>query len=409
MILLNHPTGNTNVRSVLNALEKAQALSCFQTTVATQVSDWYIPLLPQALRNELLRRSYDLPKVKVSTRPYKELIRLIASRLQINFLIKHEIGWASVDSVYRDLDSYVATQLASTFNNKFSAVYCYEDAALYTFKVAKSLGLKCFYDLPIGYWRAGHIIQQEEAKLNPEWASTLQANFDSAEKLARKDAELQLSDVVFVASSFTKQTLQLAPNLKAPVVCIPYGAPSVNKINTPKSTTQKLRVLFVGSLSQRKGISYLLDAVNKLGSQIELTLIGRTVGYCRPLEKALKNHRWISSLPHHQILEEMSRHDVFVFPSLFEGFGLVILEAMSQGLPVITTPHTAGPDIIADGKDGFIVPIRSSEAIAEKLDLLISNRKLLQEMSQAAQLKASLFSWEQYGKYLVEIINNYND
>jgi len=406
VILVSHPTGNTNVRAVLTALEQAEMLSCFQTTVAAQTSDWYLHLLPKKLRSELLRRSYDVPKSKIVTRPYRELIRLGASKLQINFFTQHEIGWASIDSVYRSLDSYVARRLSIRYSqSRLSAVYCYEDAALQTFKAAKILGLKCFYDLPIGYWRMGHMIQQEEAKLNPEWASTLQANFDSPEKLARKDNELQLSDVIFVASSFTKQTLQLAFNLKAPIICIPYGAPLVKSIEMSKPSSQKLRVLFVGSLSQRKGISYLLDAVNLLGSRIELTLIGRTTGYCPPLEKALKTHHWIPSLPHYKILEEMQRHDVFVFPSLFEGFGLVILEAMSQGLPVITTSHTAGPDVITDAKDGFIVPIRSAEAIAAKLDLLASDRTLLLEMSQAAQQKASQFSWKKYGESLVETIN----
>jgi len=92
----------------------------------------------------------------------------------------------------------------------------------------------------------------------------------------------------------------------------------------------------------------------------------------------------------------MSRHDVLVFPSLHEGFGLVIPEAMAQGLVVITTPHTAGPDLISNGLDGFIVPIRASEAIEEKLDCLLTDAKLLADMKAAAQRKASALSWETY-------------
>ena len=103
----------------------------------------------------------------------------------------------------------------------------------------------------------------------------------------------------------------------------------------------------------------------------------------------------------------MSRHDVFVFPSLFEGFGLVILEAMSQGLPVITTPHTAGLDVIADGEDGFIVPIRSADAITEKLELLAHDRRLLLAMSQAAQRKAAQYSWESYQRHTINMIKTH--
>lgn len=408
MILLSHPTGNANVRALLTGLEQANQLSFFQTTVAMQEFEWCVNLLPQAVKQEFLRRNYNLPSSKVSTHPSKELIRLAASKLGINFLTVHETGWASVDSVYKDLDRYVTKQLTRNFPAQLiSAVYCYEDAALHTFHAAKQLDLKCFYELPIGYWRMGQIIQKEESELNPEWASTLTGNFDSIEKLARKDEELQLADVIFVASSFTQKTLQLSPKLCAPIKVITYGAPPVTGLLRQEKSQRKLRVLFVGSLGQRKGISYLLDAINQLGKQVELTLIGRPTKLCRPLEQALKTHRWIASLPHQQILEEMSRHDVLVFPSLFEGFGLVILEAMSQGLPVITTPHTAGPDIISDGEDGYIIPIRSSEAIAEKLELLFRDRKLLLEMSRAAQRKAVQFSWESYGRNVSNIIKTY--
>ena len=139
----------------------------------------------------------------------------------------------------------------------------------------------------------------------------------------------------------------------------------------------------------------MLQAVTQLGSKIELTLVGRRVGKCNALDAALRVHRWIPSLPHGALLEEMSRHDVMVFPSLFEGFGLVILEAMSQGLPVITTPNTGAPHFVSDGEDGFIVPIRDVDAIVEKLEMLL-DRDRLAAMSRAAVRKAAQHSWEQY-------------
>jgi glycosyltransferase involved in cell wall biosynthesis len=140
-------------------------------------------------------------------------------------------------------------------------------------------------------------------------------------------------------------------------------------------------------------------------SGIELTLIGmKPCESCEPLNAALRRHRWIPTLPHDEILREMSRHDVFVFPSLFEGFGLVILEAMSRGLPVITTAHTAGPDVITDGQDGFIVPIRSAEAIAEKLDQLAVDRIRLREMQEAAKATAARFTWRDYRARLARVV-----
>jgi glycosyltransferase involved in cell wall biosynthesis len=112
------------------------------------------------------------------------------------------------------------------------------------------------------------------------------------------------------------------------------------------------------------------------------------------LDKYCQKHRWISSLPHHEILAEMRRHDVFVFPSLFEGLALVQGEAISQGLPVITTPNSGGTDILRDGIDGFIVPIRDPEAITARLMELYQDRDLLQRMSDSAREQASQLNWQ---------------
>ncbi len=100
----------------------------------------------------------------------------------------------------------------------------------------------------------------------------------------------------------------------------------------------------------------------------------------------------------------MRAHDVLVFPSLFEGFGLVVTEALSQGTPVITTPHTCGPDVLTDGEDGFIVPIRDAQAIAEKLELLHRDRERLAAMSIAARKKAETLTWESYRRGIVAVV-----
>jgi glycosyltransferase involved in cell wall biosynthesis len=99
----------------------------------------------------------------------------------------------------------------------------------------------------------------------------------------------------------------------------------------------------------------------------------------------------------------MSRHDVLVLPSLHEGFGLVMTEAMSQGLVVITTPHTAGPDLITDNVDGFVIPIRSAAAIEEKLELLLRDRNRLRAMQAEAREKALACTWENYRQHLVRL------
>ncbi len=395
MILQSHPTGNANVRQTALAFCEADLLAEFWTCTSWNPDSALARLLPRRIQNQLARRAF-APEIRrlTHTFPWREIARLAAPSLKLKSLTRHETGFLSVDAVYRSLDRRVARRLSQLPDLR--GVWAPEDGAFHTFQAAKKQGIKCLYDLPIGYWKAGHLIFREEIERQPEWAATLTGIADSAEKLARKDAEIGLADAIFVASSFTKQTLEHAKT-NAPVFLAPYGAPTaMERAPTRKNAAEKHKIIFVGSLSQRKGLSYLLEAVETLGERVQLTLIGQKTGAdCAPLDAALAKHRYIPSLPHGEILREMRAHDTLVFPSLFEGFGLVITEAMSQGLPVITTPNTCGPDIIRDGETGFIVPIRDAVAIAQKLEILLDNETLF-EMKNAAWKGAKQLDWKIY-------------
>lgn len=413
MILFSHPLSTAFTREATLALEEAGWLEELWTCLHWRPGGLADRVLPGSLTRELGRRSYPAavwPKVR--TRPWREAGRLLAGRLPgLQSLTRHEVGPCSVDAVFHDLDRVVAKRVRgfSRTEQRTGGVYAYEDGALETFRAAKERGWKTVYDLPIGYWRAAQRLFAEEAERVPEWAVTLTGRGDSAGKLARKDAEIAASDAVIVASSFTRQTLQEAPGLKAPVFVVPYGAPEASgeseNLRRKRRAGEPLRVLFAGSLGQRKGLSYLLEAVGTLGGQVELTLLGLpTTPDCAPLNAALRTHRWVPSLPHAGVLAEMARQDVLVFPSLFEGFGLVLLEAMSQGVTVITTAHTAGPDLLEDGVDGFVVPVRSASAIAEKLERLAREPERCEAMGDAARRKAAACSWRAYRAGIVQAV-----
>lgn len=401
---MSHATGNANVRHAAQALADAGILQEFWTCVGWNPDAAINRLLPRRMQKELARRALpDVVRPVAHYRPWREMGRMGSARMGITSLARHEHGPFCIDAVFRDLDRRVARRVAEA--RGLTGVYAYEDGAAETFAAARERGIARIYDLPIGYWRAAHTLYGEEAEREPQWACTLSGLQDSSEKLARKDEELRLADTVVVASTFTRQTISTAPHCKVPIHIIPYGAPAVPGETAPPPPSEKLRVFFAGSLGQRKGLSYLLRAVEILGNRVELTLLGSKVSEdCAPLNEALKRHRWISTLPHAEVLREMARYDVFVFPSLFEGFGLVLLEAMAQGLPIITTAHTAGPDLIENGREGFIVPIRSAEAIAEKLDLLARDRHLLSAMKNAALRAASRRVWERYRSQLATIV-----
>jgi starch synthase len=408
-VLLVHPTGNANVRQAALALERAGMLAGFDTTIAWRPGGALDRLLPGGLRRELARRSYpEITQTLIHPHPWREMVRLAAVRRGWSGLIRHETGRFSFDAVSWALEREVAARVKAGAG--LDAVYAYDACALNIFEAAKARGVRCIFDQPTGYYRAALKITDEERERKPEWATTLAGIYDSQEKLARKDREIELADSIMVASSFTAETLKDYPGtISAPLHRIPYGAPPAGEAREitrrQNSTSQDpLRVLFVGQIGQRKGVGYLIEAVDRLGAAARLTLLGRPIAVPPVLKQAFERHRWIDSAPHGEVLKLMREHDVLVFPSLFDGFGLVMLEAMAQGTVVIATPNSAAPDLLDDGRDGFIVPIRSADAIAERLTRLAEDRDLLAQMSEAARQSAARRTWDEYRDRLVEAV-----
>lgn len=407
-IVFSHPTGNANVRAAATGVQRDGIIESFQTAISVFPGGAWDRISSLPGMGELQRRRFDAGLKKYSKNfPWLEGGRLLASKFGIHSLTAHERGLFCIDAVYRAHDRWVARSLGKVSANGGGdpAVYAYEDGALHSFQAARQRNIRCYYDLPIGYWRAARRLLENERARWPDWASTLTGFRDSEVKLERKDAELRLADRIFVASSFTKKTLEEFPGKLAPIEVIPYGFPPVDdeRAYSGRVGSRPLKLLFVGGLSQRKGIADLFKAVGSLGDRVELTVVGgKATQDCPALDVAIARHRWIPSLPHEEILKLMRAHDVFVFPSLFEGFGLVITEAMSQGTPVITTDRTAGPDLIEHGRNGWLIDAGSTDALKEAIEELLRRPEQIASAGKAAMETARKRPWETYGKELAE-------
>lgn len=405
-LILYHSQGNANVRATAIGLADANLLQEFHTSVACFPGSFLDTLGGISFLSEIRRRRFD-KKLKrfTHTSPYIEVARLLSLRAGLTRLTKQETGIFCIEASIRSLDKKVSTVLPKATKKGANGVYAYEDGAAFSFQKAKSLGLQCFYDLPTGYWRAKLRILEEEKKRFPEWQDTIPGLIDSNEKLIRKDEEIKSADRIFVASRFTASTLQDFPGPLPPIDIIPYGFPMVGLQKDHNSNKKKLpiKLLFVGSLSQQKGIANLFNAVNALGKSVSLTLVGRKPGLdCPVLNTELSKHHWIPSIPHHKTLQLMREHDVLVFPTLFDGFGLVISEAMSQGTPVIATYNCAGPDLIEHGKNGWLVKAGSTLALQAAIEQLVSNPLLIAKAGKEAMERARLRPW---GIYMEELSN----
>jgi glycosyltransferase involved in cell wall biosynthesis len=406
-ILMAHPTGNANVRAVIKAFEGSNMLAEFNTTIAIDADSKWLKCLSPEIREQLLRRQFSMMPKMLKSHPMAELARILLPKVGLQRYTTQEHSWASIDSVYRKLDQKVASRVDKLQKQKqISAVYGYEDGSLQTFKRAKELGLTCIYDLPIAYWHTGRLLMQEEAERLPEWAETLGGGIkDSDEKLERKTQEMQMADVVVTPGGFVKESIPDWAKMKQ-IIVSPFGSPkwiAPNILDPQPARENRLRVLFAGSLSQRKGLGDLFNALKLLNSpNIELVVMGSLTVPLAFYQSQLPSFTYLSNRPHHKVLELMRSCDVFCLPSIVEGRALVMQEAMSQGLPIIITPNTGGEDLIIEGVTGFLVPIRSPEAIANKLSWFLENRNKIKEMGRSAQEHAANYTWDAYGSNIVK-------
>jgi glycosyltransferase involved in cell wall biosynthesis len=253
------------------------------------------------------------------------------------------------------------------------------------------------------------ILEQELAE-HPDCAVSLRKEWELSlpeEDFDRLVAETRMANHFLVASSFTRRTL--IENGAAPesIKVVPYGV-DLTRFTPPKMTRNgsgPLRLLFVGTINQRKGIKYLIEAMRLLGSApVELMVCGRVVDDLALFKPFAAQVHVRPSVSLRQLLEAYRQADLFVFPSVAEGFAQVLLEALASGLPILSTTHTAAPDLIEEGREGFVVEPRRPDLIAERVEWLLRHRAELQDMKIAARQRAELFTWSRFQAGVVDAV-----
>ena len=408
MILLCHPTGNNFSRALVASLVEVNRLAEFVTCVAIRRSDWFLKYLPDPLKHELLRRSFDVPADRIQTAPGREIGRLLANRAGLRFLTRHETGWFCWEAVYDSADRFAAKRLNHRRAGEVAGVYCYEDAAYHTFNAAQELGIRRYYDLPIAYWEMTQRLLNEERERLPEWRLTLEASIDSPKKLERKTAELNLAEVVVCPSRFVLESLPAAVRFEKKCVVAEFGSPParVHRLAENRTATAPLRVLFAGSMTQRKGLADLFAAMRLLNrSDVELVVFGSPAAPMGFYRKQFASFRYEEPRPHAGVLALMATCDVLVLPSIVEGRALVQQEALSCGLPIIVTAHAGGEDLVDEGKTGFLLPIRSPDTIAARINWFADHRSELCEMRELCRGMAARYSWDSYADKVLNALN----
>jgi glycosyltransferase involved in cell wall biosynthesis len=276
-----------------------------------------------------------------------------------------------------------------------------------TFQRAKDLGVRRIYELPIIHYRELQHLFQPEVDRYPELGRFFQSFREPQWKLEQKDKELSEAEVIVVPATFVRQSIERFVTLKARFVVVPYGADTSSDVKrwTRGDADGPLRLIFVGAIGPRKGVHLLFEAISKIRpGACHLTLVGRWDLEYREWLKARYpiSYEWLGPLGRDRLHAEYRKSHVLVFPSLAEGFALVISEAMASGIPVITTERTGGLNIIEEGKDGWVVKAGDAESLRVRIEHLLDNRNLLPHVGGAARSKAELFSWQRYRQNLRE-------
>ena len=289
------------------------------------------------------------------------------------------------------LDNWAASRIESC-----DVVVGLSNSALKTGRLVQSRGGKYVCD------RGSSHVRYQAAIINEEhqcWG--LPPLVLEERSMRRQEAEYEAADAITVPSEFARRSFIEMGVSPEKIVKVPYGVQLSRFRPTRSPSPDSFDVLFAGTVCPRKGIPYLLQAFQRLEHpRKRLRIVGTTeAATLAVLQRiGLKDVEILGSVSQEKLAEYMSSSHVMVLPSIEEGLALVQAQAMACGCPLISSVNTGGEDLFEHGVEGFLVPIRSPEAIHDRLAQLAGDPALQRQMSAAALSRVeSLGGWTTYG------------
>ena len=399
-IVISNPGVGSFIQQTVRAFHEAGSLDRFYTTVALMTdcglgSVLFTKYGSEKFRKRLAEKFYnrlilDIPSVNIHTFPVSEIARVIATRL----------GWSEVGDTVWEWSEKRFDKLVSKNLEGLDAVYAYEHAALETFRAAKIKGIRTIYEMPAPHHATTSRILDAEYEKYPELAGFQKQLSQSKTELRnqRREQELRLADIVVCNSNVTRDSLINAGVESSRIIKVPLGMPAIPADSKRDAWGGKMICLYAGSISLKKGVHYLLKAWETFGNRKDMEL--QLFGHMELPEATFKNlsdnvviNKPVSSL---ELREHYRSSSILLFPTLFDGFGMVVSEALAEGLPVLTTTRAGASEFIKDKYNGFIVPVCDPRAIVSVLEWCASNRDTLHDMRDACTETARSWQWEDY-------------
>jgi glycosyltransferase involved in cell wall biosynthesis len=338
----------------------------------------------------------NLPRQLVHTFPWIHTPQMVASRRwRIPEGLNRKISW----QVITTLDDWVARQLPDC--DVFVGI---SGVGLRTGRKAQSRGAKYICDRGSSHIRYQDQIMKEEYA---RWGVPQKIMIE-ARGIRREEEEYAQADAITVPSEFSRRTFIEMGVPAEKLHKIPYGVELERFRPVAEPPQDRFEVLFAGQVGLRKGLPYLLQAFAQLKHpRKRLRVVGGLTPEFRPILARFPqdNVEFLGHLSQDRLIAIMSTSHVLVLPSIEEGLALVQAQAMACGCPLISSTNTGGEDLFTDGVEGFVVPIRSPEAIAARLQQLAGDPQLQLRMSEAALARVHrIGGWLQYGETWIELL-----
>ncbi len=404
-VVMSHPGTGVFVQQTGQALYEAGMLRRFLTTLVDRPDNsWRRWLARSTWLDQMLRRRdiSGFPRSLARGYPERELLRLLVCRL--------DRGGVWTDRLWDWAEQGFDEWVGRCGLEDAQAVYAFEHAALRTFEAARARGMRCIYDVPAPEHGFAQRVLNEEIAARPELDSPYQrhARRQHAQRTERRRMEWQAADLIVVNSEFTKSTYAAAGLDVSRVRVVAPGAPLVvSRDDGERPTRGALRFLFVGSVALHKGVHHLLEAWKRLRvppDEAILEIVGRLAlppAACRDCPETVRFTGWRRP---EEVFARYRQSDTLVFPTLCDGFGMVVTEAFSQGLPVITTPRAGAAGLVREKVNGLVVPAADPEALAGALDWCLTHRTELAEMKAHARETAAGWQWSDYRRRLTKVL-----
>jgi glycosyltransferase involved in cell wall biosynthesis len=316
--------------------------------------------------------------------------------------VASDLAW---DRMSHNFDALVARRYVP----QTSSVHAFEYTALATFERAKQEGIARILHVPSLDSKQFEEIQQREKRNWKELVGAHDGYFDSkfARRYDRRQREIALADVIIVNSSLTARShIASGADPMKTFACLLGAPPPIAEVRVgPERKNQPLGVIWAGNFSLRKGAHYLLDAWKFLNARSAaiLNVYGKLLLPDRLLAATTEGIAFHGSVRQARLFNAFEQADILVFPTLSDGFGMVVAEAMAHGLPVITTDQAGAADLVTPN-NGFIVPAANPKALADALRWCLDNRERLQAMRFAARDAAGERQWSDFRRDLIGVL-----